>query len=103
DGDVLGHAHRRKDGRDLMDEVQARGLRSPGGQLAGLEPPPVDDDLAPGTGRVEPRQDLDQRRLARPVGADERVDLAAPDVEADSVDRARAGSRLPDALDAEDD
>ncbi len=53
-------------------------------------------DLA-GVGRVDPRQNLDQRRLAGAVLAEQRVDLAAPDVEIDVVERERRGEPLDEA------
>src|SRR4029077_14442540 len=41
-----------------------------------------------------PRYDLDQRRLARPVLAEQRVHLAAPYVEAHLLQRVHPGERL---------
>src|SRR3990170_8620403 len=50
---------------------------------------------------VDPGDDLDERGLARPVLAHERVDLAGPDREMDVLERLDAGELLADALELE--
>ena len=47
--------------------------------------------------------DLDQRRLAGAVLADQRVDFARAKIERDAVERADAGERLGDGLSGEQD
>ena len=51
-----------------------------------------------GVGLVEAGDDLDQRRLAGAVLAEQRMHLAGADVEADPVQRAHAGKRLGDLV-----
>ena len=58
----------------------------------------VEADLA-GIGGVDAGEDLDQRRLAGAVLAEQRMHLAAPDVEVDVVERQRAGEALGQAAD----
>ena len=48
------------------------------------------------------REDLDERRLARAVAADERVDLATPHVERDAVQRLGSQKGLRDSRHAQD-
>ena len=55
-----------------------------------------------GIGRVVAGERLDQRRLARAVLADERVDLARADVERRVDQRARGAERLGERADAQD-
>ncbi len=52
---------------------------------------------AAGVGAEVPAHDIDQRRLARSVGADHAEDLACAHVEVDAVERANALERLGDA------
>ena len=54
---------------------------------------PVDQDLA-GVRLIDAGDDLDQRRLARAVLAEQRVNLAGADVERDAAQRAHAGKAL---------
>ena len=58
--------------------------------------PAVERDRAR-VGFVDAGQDLDQRRLAGAVLAEQRVDLAAPHVEIDVVERQRRGEALDEA------
>ena len=51
-----------------------------------------------GVGLVDAGDDLDQRRLAGAVLAEQRMHLAGADVEADPVQRAHAGKRLGDLV-----
>ncbi len=101
DGDVLGHAEHREDGGDLVHEVQADRLRLGRGQRARWQGRAVDHDLAARVRGVDAGEDLDEGRLARPVGPHERVDLATPHVEAHAVERAGARERLADAANTE--
>ena len=64
-------------------------------------PPGRRPRIVPGIGPVDARDDLDQRRLAGAVLAQQRVDLAGMDVEADAVQRPHAGKRLAQAVDRE--
>ena len=89
-GDVLGDRHPIHQAEILMDEGDGQGID------AGADGMPVKDDLA-GIGRVDPRQDLDQRRLARAILAEQRMDLARPDVEIHMVESQRAGKALGQA------
>ena len=61
----------------------------------------ADPDL-PLVRRVEPVEDVHQRRLAGAVLAEQRVHLAAPQVEVDRVVRDDAGEALGDAAHLED-
>src|SRR5690349_10995451 len=58
------------------------------------------EDLA-AVGRMDARQDTDQRRLACAVGAKEGVDLAGIDGEIDGVERQRTAEPLGDAANLE--
>ena len=88
-GDVLRHAHPLDQAEILVDERdrQAVGDR--------IDPHAADADLA-GIGAVHAGQHLDQRGLAGPVAAEQRMDLAGPDVEIHAVDGPRAAERLHD-------
>ena len=61
----------------------------------------VEPDRA-AVGALEARDDVEERRLARAVRADQRRDRAALDDEARAVDRAHAAVALLDAFDLED-
>ena len=90
---VLGDRQRRKQVELLVDgdDAQALGVcrRGDANRLT------VQQDR-PGIGLLRARQDLDERRLARPVLADEREDLSRPHVQADVIERTHAGKRLGD-------
>ena len=58
-------------------------------------------DLRPGIGGVDARQDLDERRLPRPVVPDHRHDLAGIDPQRDVVQGLDPWERLAQALDAQ--
>jgi hypothetical protein len=84
---------------DGQPRVERRGLeRDPDPVLdrvrvaRGIDP---EDARLAGIGRPEALQDLDRRRLPRPVGAEEPEDLAAADLEVDPVDGVRRPVRLP--------
>ena len=85
--DVLGDRHPLDEPQILVDEGDRQRIRSGADRLSGIE------DLA-GVGFVHPRQDFDQRRLAGAVLSQERVDLAATDVEVDMIERKRPGEAL---------
>ena len=57
--------------------------------------------ISPASARVDAGENLDQRRLAGAVLAEQRMDLAATDVEIDRVERQRAGEALGQAGDRE--
>ena len=59
------------------------------------------EDSSPRVVRVRAAEDLHQRALARPVLADDGVDLSGGDVEGDVVQRPHAGERLADSPDLE--
>jgi hypothetical protein len=50
---------------------------------------------------VDAGQDLDERRLPRPVASDEGMDLAGQDVEGDVVERSGSGECLGQVIDAQ--
>ena len=52
-----------------------------------------EQDLA-GVGFVDPGQYFDQRRLARPVLPEKRVNLAAANIKIDMIERERPGEAL---------
>ena len=81
--DVLGDRHPFDEAEILMDEGDRAAHRAPDRRrLAG------EADLA-GVGLVDARQDFDQRRFAGAVLAEQRMDLAATDVEIDVIERER--------------
>ena len=93
--DVLAHRERPVDARHLKRVDDARGDAVPGrhrGDVAPLE--------AHGPGaRPQPAADhADQRRLARPVRADDGADLARLDPDGDVLDRAQAAEAAPEPL-----
>ena len=65
------------------------------GRPVDLDRLPVEPDRA-AVGLVDPGEDLDQRALARPVLADEGMDLARDEVERDVVERLGRGEPLGD-------
>jgi hypothetical protein len=91
--DVLDDVHARHQGELLVDEGEA----AKGRRMRRLDRHrrAVDGDR-PGIRMLEAGEDADQRRLAGTVGADEAVDLAGTDVEADAVQRADAAEGFPD-------
>ena len=62
---------------------------------------PVEHDAA-GARRELPGQEIEQRRLAGAVGADDRVQAAGLDAQADIVDRGKRAERLGQVLCLED-
>ncbi len=100
DAQVLQHRHRRKEASELegaphahrIDEVR----RTPGDVLA------LVDDLA-AVRRFQPGDEVEHRRLAGAVRADDAGDLAALDLEAGAVNRLDAAEALRDVADVQDD
>ena len=64
--------------------------------VGGTDRPAGERDLA-SVGVVDARQDLDQRRLAGAVLPEQRVNLAAANVEVDMIERERRGEALDEA------
>ena len=96
--DVLGHAQIGEQQQFLEHRGDAGGLRLL--RSGEVDLVPIDADRAR-IRAIDARDDLDQRRLAGAVLAEQRVDLAGMDVEADVVKRPHAGERLAQALDLE--
>ena len=91
DEDVLGDAEVREDHRLLVDGDDTTALGVGGrAQLDGLT---IDADHAL-VGLIDPGHRLDQRRLARPVLADEGMYLAGEQLDAGSVEGARRAEAL---------
>ena len=84
-------------GQVLVDGRDAKGRGVPGAVQVDLVALP--EDLA-GARLPDPRDGLDQGRLARPVVPDQRGDLAGRDVEADVSERLHRAEVLPDATQA---
>ena len=82
----------------LVDGLDAGRLRL--GRRGEVALDAVEDD-APGARRHAAGDDLDQRRLAGAVVAEERDDLAAIDVEADAAQRLDRAEMLGDAVEPE--
>ena len=97
--DVLDHVERRHQPEVLVDEAQPEPWPAPGDtesqRLARAR------RCRAGIGRVVAGEDLDQRRLAGPVLADEGVDLARADVMSDAVEDDLTGERLREPVDLE--
>ena len=100
DEDVLGHAQIGEDQRLLVDGGDAEPLGV--GGVAGRHGRAVDQDLAL-VRRVDAGHHLDQRRLAGPVLAHQRVDLAPPQLERHVVEGTRGPEALGDAPHGEHD
>ena len=63
-----------------------------------LDPLAVEADFARASASTAPDEDLDQRRLAGAVLAEDRVHFAAPQIEVDVLQRGDAAIFLADAL-----
>ena len=92
DEDVLGDRQVGEDHRLLVDGGDAEALRVLRG-LAGRDRRPVDADLA-AVLLLDAGHDLDQRRLAGAVLAEQRVDLAAMQLRETSSSASVAPNRL---------
>ena len=78
----------------LVDRRDARAPRRPGARGGGRGVP--SHRISPPSGRPQPGDGLDQRRLAGAVVADERRDLARRDLEVDVGQRPHRAERLGD-------
>ena len=96
--DVLGHRHHGDEHEVLVDHADAVVDRHVG--RVDAQGSPVQADLAL-VRVVEAVEDAHERRLARPVLAEERVHLALDEVEVDVVVRDDAGEPLRDAAQLE--
>ncbi len=90
---VLGHAHDRDEHEVLVDHPDAQVDRPPRG--FDLHRLAVEQDLAL-VGLVEPVEDVHQRRLARAVLTQQRVDLPALQLEVDRIVRDQRAEALGD-------
>jgi len=87
----LSHAEAPEDARDLVAARQAGADALVG--FCSREIDPLKDDPAL-IARDRSHNLADQRGLARPVGADERVHLSRRDLEVDAIDRDHAAEAL---------
>ena len=96
--EIGDHVDVRAERQVLVDGLDARrlGLRRRGKMPLGA----VEDD-APGACRHAAGDDLDQRRFAGAVVAEQRHDLAATDVEADAAQRLDRAEMLGDRVEPE--
>src|SRR5215831_15295846 len=97
--DVVEHAHALEEGHVLEGAGDAEG-----GHIEGLELGPVaplEDDVTL-LGMVKPADDVEERSLPCPVGADDSHDLAAMDVDAHVAKRLHSAEAHGDALDAQE-
>src|SRR5690606_12683399 len=81
-------------------DVLERARQAGRGHLMGLGPGqlPAVEAAGAGLGHVQAGQHVEQRRLAGAVGADQAVNFAAPDIEADVRERLQAAKALAQAL-----
>src|SRR6185437_5461394 len=99
DAHVLAHREMREDSRDLegADDAEPRHRRRPlARDVAAL----VED--APGGRPQELGQEIEDGRLAGAVGADERMDRAAPDAQIDLLHGGKAAKLLRETARLED-
>ena len=89
--DVLQDGHARHEGQLLVDEAHAEFVGAM--RRADRRSAAVDEDLA-AVGLGQAGQDLDQRRLAGAVGADQAVHLAGHDRQRNAAQRLRAAIRF---------
>ncbi|MCY1501378.1 hypothetical protein D9M68_354510 [compost metagenome] len=94
--DVLGDRQQRHQRQFLVDDDDAK-VFAVGDRREATRFATVVDLAFIGAGGIDAAQHLHQRRLAGAVFADERVDLAFADLEADIVQRLDARERLGDA------
>src|SRR5262249_12638239 len=66
-------------------------------RLQSRERPPIEDEAA-AVGRIDPGEQVEERRLAGPIGSDQPIDLARRDREADVDERMDAAEALRDPL-----
>ena len=99
DEDVLGDRHVRRERELLVDRDDAELLgRMRRSRSATVSPA---NSIVPASGCCAPAQDLEQRRLAGAVLAEQRVDLAGRNLEVDLVQGLHAGEALADPGHAE--
>ena len=91
--DVFGDAELGKQQQFLIDRRHAGAARIV--RRGKLDLRPVDQNRT-SVGLIDAGHDLDQRRFARAVLAEQRVDLARADVERNARERAHAGKRFLD-------
>ena len=96
---VLGDRHLGQHRELLMHDPDA-GAKGVGRGARGVGCA-VEDDLALVDG-IDAAEQVDERRLARPVLPEEHMALAAPDLERDAAERDDAGKALPDVGHGED-
>ena len=97
--DVFHHGQARNECRLLMNEADAVLGRTP--RVLDRDRLPIQQDFS-GVGAILAGEHLDQGRLACTVFADQGVDLAGADHEADVVDGKRSRERLGDASQLKD-
>ena len=100
-GHVLGHGEVREQRGLLVDRARSPGDRASSG-IGATHHACRPSTRRPAVRRVRPRDDLDQRALARAVLADERVDLALAKAKRDLAEGMNTGERLRDTVDVED-
>src|SRR5438874_4410558 len=93
--DVLADAQRRHDHRAL---VHAGDALLPRRAVAQARRRLAVEANAAAVRLQQPRQDADERRLARAVASDERVAFAGSDGDGDVLERLRTAEGLPDRL-----
>ena len=96
---VLKHRRLRKKPEVLVHEGQAVGLAPPDRHRQ-RRLTSVDPELAC-IGRVEPRQDLDQRRFAGAVFAEKAMDLTGGHLQVHAIERVRSAERLREPRDGQ--
>jgi len=97
--DVLGHRQVRRQGQFLVDDADAESVGV--GDAADVDRPVVDPD-GPGVGGVDAAQDLDEGGFARPVLAQQGVDLSGEQLEAHVIQRGDPAEPLGHALQTEE-
>ena len=89
--DVLGDGQVGRQRQFLVDQPDPEPVRV--GHIADVHTPSVVDNLA-GVGTVDAAEDLDERGFAGAVLAEQRVDLAGPQLEVHAVERHDAAEAL---------
>jgi hypothetical protein len=95
---VLHHRHGAEQ-REVLERAADAHRRDPVHRHVG-EGLAVEQDPS-GAGLIEPRQAVEQRRLARAVGPDQAADLTFSDVEGHAVEGHDAAEPYRDALDGQ--
>ena len=89
---MLPHGHVLERGVVLEDEADAALLRHDAGHV------PIADQDASRVGRLEPRDDAQQRRLAAAARPEQRRERAVRDLDPDVVERREVAEALRDVL-----